>query len=103
MSDIKPIDQKLPVRSDAAAKAKPQADRGGAPAGGENASVNVDSVEISRDAHSLRQLQSRIQNLDSFDQERVNSIKQAIQNGEYPVDSNRLAEKFLDLESQLNQ
>ena len=64
---------------------------------------DVDSVEISRDAHSLRQLQTRLEQHDSFDQARVDAIREAIRDGRYPIDHERLANRFLELEKHLNQ
>ena len=60
-----------------------------------------DSVTISDDAASLRAMQTRLEHQDSFDEARVNAFKQAIARGEYPIDNQRLAEKFLQLESKL--
>jgi len=33
-----------------------------------------------------------------FDSKKVDSIKEAIQNGSYPLDSRKIAENFLELE-----
>ena len=33
-----------------------------------------------------------------FDSKKINSIKEAIQNGSYPLDSRKIAENFLELE-----
>ena len=63
----------------------------------------VDSVRISDSANSLREMESRLEETESFDQAKVESIKQALAEGRYPVDSQRLAEKFLQLEDQINQ
>ena len=60
-----------------------------------------DSVEISADANSLRAMQARLERQESFDEARVAEIKQAIADGQYPIDNQRLAEKFLQLESTL--
>jgi negative regulator of flagellin synthesis FlgM len=61
----------------------------------------ADSVKISEDAASLRAMQAKLEGQDSFDEARVNKIKLAIANGDYPIDNQRLAEKFLQLESKL--
>ena len=67
------------------------------------AKVREDSVELSRDADTVDRLAQRLERQESFDQARVERIKQAIEQGEYPVDDERLASKFLELESQINQ
>ena len=64
-------------------------------AGGEN------SVRISDDAASLRAMEAKLERQQSFDESRVNAIRDAIAKGEYPIDNQRLAEKFLQLESKL--
>ncbi|NOX50110.1 MAG: flagellar biosynthesis anti-sigma factor FlgM [Gammaproteobacteria bacterium] len=62
-----------------------------------------DSVRISDDANSLRELAKNIDSQDSFDEAKVNEIKQAITEGRYPVNSRQLAENFLELESHIIQ
>ena len=80
--------------SDAGSSSRPQL--------GDNESNANDSVSISKDAATLRNVQSQLGTQDSFDEARVDEIKQAISEGRYPIDSRRLAEKFLQLETQLN-
>ncbi len=71
---------------------------------GRDAAQNAeDRVEISADAANLRNVAADLESQESFDAERVAAIKTAIENGDYPVDSRRLAEKFLQLESELYQ
>jgi len=67
------------------------------------ASAGQTDVKISADAHSLQALQARIEQQESFDEVRVERIKAALANGEYPIDNDKLAESFFSLESQLNQ
>lgn len=59
-------------------------------------------VQLSADAQSLARL-GVTEGSESFDSERVEAIRQAISEGRYHIDPVRLAEKFVDLESQLNQ
>ena len=59
-------------------------------------------VELSEDAQSLARLGGG-ERSESFDSERVEAIRQAISEGRYHIDPVRLAEKFTDLENQLNQ
>lgn len=51
-----------------------------------------DTVELSESA----QLELRAE---QFDRAKVESIKQALQNGQYPLDSRRIAENFYAIES----
>lgn len=39
----------------------------------------------------------------SFDRAKVDAIKQAIQNGQYPLDARRMAESFLALEQMIRE
>ncbi len=39
----------------------------------------------------------------SFDRVKVDAIKQAIQNGQYPLDARRMAESFLALEQMIRE
>ncbi|MEE4282099.1 MAG: flagellar biosynthesis anti-sigma factor FlgM [Pseudomonadales bacterium] len=60
-----------------------------------------DSVKISNDAAALKALEARLERQESFDDARVKEIRQAIEQGQYPIDNQRLAENFLKLESKL--
>lgn len=78
---------------DARAEPKPKA----------NSAERQDRVEISADAAQLRDVAAALESQESFDEARVAAIKSALEQGQYPVDSRRLAEKFLELESQIYQ
>ena len=60
-------------------------------------------VRLSEDAQSLQRVQETLERQDSFDTDRVEQIKQAIGEGRYPIDNDRLARRFLELETQLSQ
>ncbi len=64
-------------------------------------SATVDKVELSADAQTLQKVERQLENTDSFDQAKVDAIKDALSKGEYPIDNERLASKFYELESQL--
>jgi negative regulator of flagellin synthesis FlgM len=66
-------------------------------------SRSADEVRLSAQALQLRDIESQVAELDAFDQTRVDEIKAAISEGRYHVDPERLAERFLDLEKELNQ
>ncbi|MEM9623824.1 MAG: flagellar biosynthesis anti-sigma factor FlgM [Pseudomonadota bacterium] len=67
------------------------------------AEVQVDQVDLSADAQSLQRVEKQLESQESFDQQKVEQIKQALAKGEYPIDNERLASKFFELENQLNQ
>jgi len=60
-----------------------------------------DSVKISDDAAALKAMEARLERQESFDEARVKEIRHAIEQGQYPIDNQRLAENFLKLESKL--
>jgi negative regulator of flagellin synthesis FlgM len=86
------------------AKAAEQATDGAKARAGDAASREADArdaVKISDDAAALQAMQARLERQESFDEARVSEIRQAIENGQYPIDNQRLAENFLKLESNL--
>ena len=62
-----------------------------------------DQVQLSAEARSLKQIASRVQESEAFDSERVAQIRNAIAEGRYHVDTQRLADNFMELESLLDQ
>lgn len=62
--------------------------------------VSADSsVKLSDQAQQLKAIESRLQELPVVDSEKVAQLKQAISNGTYQMDSGRIADKLLALES----
>lgn len=72
---------------------------GSAPAG----KTTEDRVQLSAEAQTLKRLQDTVADLPAFDEAKVESIREAIAEGRYHVDPERLAARFMELESQLNQ
>lgn len=60
-------------------------------------------LRLSAQARQLRAIESRVAEQDAFDAKRVEEIRAAIAEGRYHVNPERLAERFLELELQLNQ
>lgn len=67
-----------------------------------NARARPSDVELSEDAKSLARAADGGASAE-FDEARVEAIRAAIAEGRYPVDPARLAERFISLESELNQ
>lgn len=63
----------------------------------------ADQVQLSAEAQSLKQIAGRVQESEAFDSERVTQIRNAIAEGRYHVDAQRLADNFIELESLLDQ
>ncbi len=111
MTDVKPIDPNTQVLNDAAdSRSRVQRQAQDAARGTDTREPRpsqhqgeADSVQISRDAQDLQRFQERVDREPSFNEVRVQAIKTAIENGQYPVDSRRLAERFLELEGLLDQ
>lgn len=68
--------------------------------GTENAEKG-DRVELSDRAQVLRDVSSKVQNMPDIDQEKVDRIKVAIENGDYKIDHDKLAAAFRRFESGL--
>ena len=57
-----------------------------------------DQVNLTPTAQQLRGLEEQIANLPVVDAQRVNAVKEALANGSYEINSDRIAGKMMDLE-----
>lgn len=60
-----------------------------------------DQVVISEQAQGLRKLQTSIGNLPDVDSDRVNALRQAIAEGKFEINADRIAENMLNQEALL--
>lgn len=60
-----------------------------------------DTVSISEETVHIRELQSQLNNISEVDMDKVESIKQEIAKGNYPIDKERIAENLINLEKAL--
>lgn len=65
-----------------------------------NASSAKDTVHITNRAQELQRLQQSIAELPVVDSQKVESIKQALADGTYQIDADKVAEKLLQFEEQ---
>lgn len=70
----------------------------------EAASANTqDAVSISDRASDLQALETQVKALPEVDMAKVEAIRNRIDNGDYQIDSTRLADKMLSFEQQLGE
>lgn len=62
------------------------------------ATKSGDSVKLSDQAQSLRQIEKDVANLPEVNSERVAAIKQQLEEGSYQINSRSVAEKLLGFE-----
>ncbi|MCL6414436.1 flagellar biosynthesis anti-sigma factor FlgM [Aestuariirhabdus sp. Z084] len=65
--------------------------------------TRTDSVNLSAEGKSLRQIEEKLASQPDIDQDKVARVKQAIADGSYQVDARKLAENLYSLETQLNK
>lgn len=59
------------------------------------------SVTVQGDELQLSDVALQAMKTDSFDRAKVDAIKTAIQNGQYPLDARRIAESFYSIEQMI--
>lgn len=67
----------------------------------EQAGKGKDDVVLSSEAQNLNRLQASISNMPDVDMERVAAIKQAIAEGKFEINAERIAENMLNQETLL--
>ncbi len=65
-------------------------------------SDGADKVSLTSTAARLKDIEQRLANQTPVDNNRINQVKSAINNGEYNVDADRVASKMIDLENAIH-
>ena len=60
-----------------------------------------DTVSLSKESQQVSGLQQQLKNTPIIDQAKVDSIKQEIANGNYPLDAEKIAQNLINLEQSL--
>ncbi|PSU32131.1 flagellar biosynthesis anti-sigma factor FlgM [Photobacterium lutimaris] len=63
--------------------------------------TDSDSVSLSSQGQSVGQIHQQLATQEAFDTEKVNAIKEAIANGSYVIDADKLAANMIKLEDDL--
>lgn len=61
------------------------------------------NVKLSAEAQSLKQLETQLKAAPDVDSDKVNALRAAVADGSYQVNAERVAEKLLNFEAQLDQ
>jgi negative regulator of flagellin synthesis FlgM len=64
-------------------------------------SAEKDSVALTPQAKQIKDLQKKISDTENFDRKKVDQVKQAIADGAYKINYDKLAEKLADFEFKL--
>jgi len=63
--------------------------------------TTTDTVSLSQESIQVSGLQQQLKDSPAIDQAKVDSIKQEIANGNYPLDAEKIAENLINLEQSL--
>jgi len=77
------------------------ADNNGSNTSSKLSSNTTDKVSLTSTAARLKDIEQRLASQTPIDNNRVNQMKSAINNGEYNVDADRVASKMIDFENSL--
>lgn len=65
-------------------------------------SASEDTVELTANARLLERLERNLESVSEIDRARVDAVKQQIENGEYQIDAENIANALLKLEMEIN-
>ena len=102
---INPVDQGMLGKigdkiGEAGSAKKPAADKTAVNVGSEPATTG-DTVELTTGAQLLERLDKTLSELSAVDQGRIDAVRTAIENGEYKIDAEKIADAILRVEREL--
>ncbi len=68
-----------------------------------SAAVSTDTVELTSSAKLLERLEKTLASIPDVDQTRVDAVKSQIENGQYSIDSDQIAEAMLRLDNEIDR
>ncbi len=88
---------------------KPSANKAGGPQAQQPAateqartqSARGENVSLSSQAKNLKQLEQKLGDYPEMDDERIESIRSALENGTYKIDAEKLAQKMLEMDESI--
>lgn len=60
-----------------------------------------DSVNLSNQARNLKQLEQKLGDYPEMDDDRIEQIRSALENGTYKIDAEKLAQKMLEMDESI--
>ena len=60
-----------------------------------------DSVNLSNQARNLKQLEQKLGDYPEMDDDRIEQIRAALENGTYKIDAEKLAQKMLEMDESI--
>jgi negative regulator of flagellin synthesis FlgM len=64
-------------------------------------SARGENVNLSSQARNLKQLEQKLGDYPEMDDERIEQIRSALENGTYKIDAEKLAQKMLDMDKSI--
>ncbi len=89
------------VSADQRTEAKPESQH--TVSGDSSAAGRDDRVSITSAASALQQIEEQLARLPDVDTRRVTAVKQALENGSFDIDANRVAEKLIAFDTAMQR
>ncbi|PSF05615.1 flagellar biosynthesis anti-sigma factor FlgM [Marinobacter fuscus] len=67
----------------------------------QSSSARGENVNLSKEARNLKQLEQKLGDFPEMDDDRIEQIRTALENGTYKVDAQKLAQKMLEMDNSI--